>query len=117
MTWPLADRPREFPDAIASHRAAAEASGALLLPAGEAWLRALTADRRLKLYSDAIHPSSLGSDLAVLTLYLAIFPAGPTEFDEAFVEKIAGVLELPRSRRDPFFDAATRAIDEPLRLR
>jgi hypothetical protein len=114
MTWPLSDRPRDFPAAIEAHRAAAESIDAKLIPVGEAWFRALTKDRRLKLYGDSIHPSSLGSDLTVLTIYLALFPAGPQEFDEAYVAKIAGLLEMQESRRDLFFDSATLAIDEPL---
>ena len=116
MVWPLADRKQEFPDAIEAYRAAAAAVDGLLLPAGEAWLRALAKDRRLRLYGDAIHPNSVGSDLIVLTLYLSIFPAGPQEFDEQFVERIARELEMPTRLRDALFDAATLAIDQPLRL-
>ena len=89
----------------------------LLIPVGEAWLRALSKDKRLRLYGDAIHPSSLGSDLTVLTIYLSIFPAGPQEFDEKFVERIRRHLEIPPRLRDAFFDAATLAIDQPLRLK
>jgi hypothetical protein len=114
MVWPLSDRPRDFPPAIESYRLAAKSVDGLLIPVGEAWLRAVTKDRKVRLYSDAIHPSSLGSDLCVLTIYLSIFPAGPHEFDEAYVAKIAKVLEMQESRRDLFFDSATLAIDEPL---
>ena len=89
----------------------------ILLPVGEAWLRALGTDKRLRLYSDLTHPSSLGGDLAVLTIYLSLFPAGHQEFDEAFVANAARALEMPRDRRDLLFDAATRAIDEPMVLK
>lgn len=116
MVWPLSDRQHEFPAAIEAYRAAAEAVDGLLLPAGEAWLRALSKNKRLRLYGDAIHPSSLGSDLTVLTIYLSIFPAGPQEFDEKFVERIARQLEIPERLRDPLVDAATLAIDQPLRI-
>ena len=116
MVWPLASRKRDFPAVIASYRAAAVASDAILIPAGEAWLRAFTEEPKLALYSDSIHPSSLGGDLAVLTMYFSLFPAGPQEFDEAFVAKIARALDLPAARRDLFFDAATRAIDLPLAI-
>jgi len=117
MVWPLADRPKEFPDVLLSYRLAAKSVDAILIPAGEAWLRALTKDPRLKLYSDPIHPSSFGSDLASLTIYLTLFPAGPQEFNEAFVEKVAKALEIPAARRDPFFDAVTLAIDSPLAIK
>lgn len=117
MSWPPGDRPRDFPAAIQSHRLAAQAIDALLIPVGEAWFRAITTDRKLRLYADAIHPSSLGSDLVVLTIYLALFPAGRYEFNEEYVARIARQLEMQQSRRDLFFDAATRAIDEPLALK
>jgi hypothetical protein len=117
MVWPASDRPKDFPAVIESCRAAARATDSVLLPAGEAWLRVLSKDRRARLYSGSIHPSSLGSDLTVLTIYLALFPAGPTEFDERYVAKIAEVLGIDASRRDLYFDAATRAIDEPMLLK
>lgn len=117
MVWPLVDRPRDFPAAIQSYRLAAQATDALLIPVGEAWMRVLSKDKRVKLYGDAIHPSSLGSDLIVLTIYLSLFPAGQHEFDEAYVAKIARLLEMQQSTRDLFFDAATLAIDEPLPLK
>lgn len=117
MTWPRSDRLHEFREVIGAWRAAAQASEGIMLPVGEAWLRALSADRRLRLYRDLTQPASLGSDLAVLTIYLTLFPAGPQEFDEAFVAKVARVLEIPADRRDVLFDAATRAIDEPMSIK
>lgn len=117
MVWPQSDRPKDFPAAIESYRAAARGIDAILLPAGEAWLRVLSKERRARLYGDSIHPSALGSDLAVLTIYLSLFPAGPTEFDERYVAKIAEALGIDASRRDLYFDAATRAIDEPISLK
>ena len=117
MAWPTADRSKDFPAAIASYRAAAEANDAILIPVGEAWVRALSKDKRLKLYGDMVHQSSLGSDLTVLTIYLVLFPAGPQEFTEDFVAKAAKALEMPAATRDAFFDAATLAIDEPMALK
>jgi hypothetical protein len=117
MVWPLADRPKEFPAVMQSYRDAAQAVDGLLIPAGEAWFRMLAKEPRLKLYSDAVHPSSFGSDLASLTIYLALFPAGPQEFDEKFVAKVARALQIPEERRDAFFDAATLAIDSPMPIK
>ena len=116
MVWPSVERMRDFPGAIGAYREAATAVDGILLPVGEAWLRAISVDKRLRLYSDTIHPASLGGDLAVLTMYLTLFPAGPQEFDEAFVDRAARALEIPAERRDLLFDAATRAIDEPMTL-
>ena len=117
MAWPSTDRMKDFPQVIAAHREAAVAIDAILLPVGEAWLRALSKDKRLRLYGDLVHPASLGADLAALTIYLTLFPAGPTEFDEAFVARAARALDLPAGRRDQLFDAATLAIDEPMSLK
>jgi hypothetical protein len=117
MVWPSQERMRDFGDAIAAYRAAAAAVDGILLPAGEAWLRALGADKRVRLYGGTIHPSSLGGDLAVLTIYLALFPAGHQEFDDAFIARAANALDIPQDRRALLFDAATRAIDEPMVLK
>ncbi len=117
MVWPFVDRMRDFAGAIGAYREAAGAVDGILLPVGEAWLRAISVDKRLRLYSNTIHPASLGGDLAVLTMYLTLFPAGPQEFDETFVARAARSLEIPAERRDLLFDAATRAIDEPMTLK
>ena len=117
MSWPLLDRPRDFPACIVSHRKAAQAIDAILLPAGEAWMRALSKEKRLKLYSDMIHPTSIGSDLAVITIFFGLFPAGPQEFTEDYVTKIAKALDMQAGTRDLFFDVATLAIDEPLEFK
>jgi hypothetical protein len=76
MVWPLADRPKEFPDVLLSYRLAAKSDGRDPHPGRRGVAAALTKDPRLKLYSDPIHPSSFGSDLATLTIYLTLFPAG-----------------------------------------
>jgi hypothetical protein len=117
MAWPPSDRLRDFPAAIESYRAAAEATGATLLPVAEAWLRLLSQDKRAALHSGRANASSLGGDLAVLTVWFGLFPAGPREFDDAYVAKIARALDIDPSRRELYLDAATRAIDEPLRLK
>ncbi|QJR13647.1 hypothetical protein [Usitatibacter palustris] len=116
MGWPRAGRKEDFLAVIEAHRAAAAAADAILIPAGEAWMRALAEQPRLRLYSDSLHPTVAGSDLAVLTHYFSLFPAGPQEFTEAYVSKIDAVLSIPNGRRDLFFDAATRAIDSPLAI-
>jgi len=114
--WPAQNRPGDFAAAISAYREAAAAVGGVVLPVGEAWLRALGADKRLRLYTDTVHAASFGQDLAVLTIYLALFPAGHQEFDDAFVARMARALEIPADRRELLVDAATRAIDEPLKL-
>ncbi len=116
MVWPLQDRPLDFPATLEAYRAASQAVDGILLPVGEAWLRVIAKDKRARLYGDAIHQTSLGSDLTVLTIYLSLFPAGPREFDEAYVERVSRALEMQPRMRDLFFDAATLSIDHPLPL-
>ena len=115
--WPDQDHPQDFPATIASYRGAAEQLDALLIPAAEAWLRVLAKDRRARLYSDGLHASAVGGDLALLTTWFTLFPAGPQEFDDAYLDKIAAHLRMARSTRDTLFDAATRAVDEPMVLK
>lgn len=117
MAWPAANRLQDFPEAIRSHRLAAEALDAVLAPVGEAWLRALSADRRLRLYADGLHATAIGGDLAVLVLWFALFPAGPQEFDDSYLERLSQALGLERASRDLLVDAATRAVDEPMVLK
>ena len=116
MAWPRSDRRSEFPAAIASSRAAGQAAGAAVIPVAEAWLRILSKDPRAELYAGAASASPLGADLAVLTAWFALFPAGPQEFDDAYLARLGRALDMDSARTERLVDAATRAIDEPLRL-
>lgn len=78
MVWPSAARQGDFPGVVRSYTDAAEASGALLLPAGAAWLEAWDRDPALALYGpDGFHPSVLGTYAAAVTVYGALFRASP----------------------------------------
>ena len=85
--WPEAERATSLPDVIASYAAAARASGALLLPAGEAWQAAWARDPELSLHgADGLHPSELGTGLAALVVYAGLTGTEP--------EALAGI-DLP----------------------
>jgi hypothetical protein len=114
MVWPLVNEPRRFPAVIGSYRAAAKAAGGIVLPAGEAWLRALAADPKLKLYSDNFHPSALGGDLVVLTFWKALFAAGTRGFTDAERKSLTEALDLRRDQAAVFFEAAASAVESPL---
>ena len=61
---------------IVSYRSAAEAAGAQLYPAGEAWHAAWDCNPRLPLYGpDGFHPSALGTYVAALVVYGRLFKA------------------------------------------
>jgi hypothetical protein len=74
--WPEAYRRPALSDVIISYRSAAEASGAQLFPAGEAWHAAWDCRPRLPLYGpDGFHPSALGTYVAALVVYGRLFKA------------------------------------------
>jgi hypothetical protein len=71
--WPQRSRRADFPGAYESYTAAARASGAALIPVGQAWLEAWAFDSTLALYAaDGLHPSPLGTWLAALVIYEAL---------------------------------------------
>ena len=73
MVWPARDRAFDLPRVVESYRLAAAASGALLLPAGEAWRRAMREPRAPALWGpDGLHPTAAGTYLAALAIYGAI---------------------------------------------
>lgn len=74
--WPESYRRGALVDVIASYRRAAEAAGATLLPAGDAWRLAWRCEPRLPLYGpDGFHPSALGTGAAALVVYGRLFKA------------------------------------------
>ena len=76
MVWPDASRSFAFDDVHAAYRNAAEAVDGIFIPAGEAW-RAVwrrDPDAALMIF-DGFHPSRLGSFVAALTIYAALFNA------------------------------------------
>lgn len=69
MVWPASSRSFDWDGVRDSYQMAAEQSGGLFLPAGEAWREAWQRDPSLALYgADGFHPSPLGSYLAALVI-------------------------------------------------
>jgi hypothetical protein len=78
MPWPAQDRQFDFPAVIESYRTVADAVGALLAPAGEAWLLAWGRDATLQLYGpNGYYPSEMGSYLAALVIFQRIYGQSP----------------------------------------
>ncbi len=70
QVWPSDGRRSAFPAVVEAYTNAAEASGSMLLPAGEAWLAAWARNPSLDLYGpDGFHPSEAGTYLAALVVY------------------------------------------------
>lgn len=73
MVWPSLDRGFDRGRCISSYTKAAEASDALLCPAGLAWKLAWDVDGKMPLYGgDGFHPSIHGSVLAAMVIYASI---------------------------------------------
>lgn len=109
MVWPAVSRSHDFPRVSESHRMAADQTGGILLPAGDAWLEAWRRDRSLKLYGpDGFHPSPAGSYLAALSIYRGIFGELPASFADVEVANRAagGDLDLSGSQLRVLLDAA-----------
>jgi hypothetical protein len=69
--WPLPGQRQE--DVTASYRAAADAVGAVLIPAGDAWQAARAQDQDLVMtVDDGFHPTPLGTYLAALTVHCVL---------------------------------------------
>jgi hypothetical protein len=70
MVWPSAARPGDLDGVSASYAGAADITGGVLLPAGDAWRAAWRREPGLALYGpDGFHPSPLGSYLAALVIF------------------------------------------------
>lgn len=81
MVWPDKSRAAYHDAVIANYTEAADATGAILCPAGLAWKEAWKVNASLPLYGpDQFHPSMTGSVLAALTIYAALFEKSSLEF-------------------------------------
>ena len=86
MPWPAQNRQFDFPAVRESYRFAADSVGALLAPAGEAWLLAWAQDATLPLYGpNGYYPSEMGSYLAALVIFQRIYNSTPVGVQEAAI--------------------------------
>jgi hypothetical protein len=106
MVWPPLDRASDWDAVTASYAAAAAATDALLLPAGEALRSAYRANPGLPLFQgDGFHPSVLGSSGAAVVIYAAAANASPV----GLIAR-AGGTALPPSQVAALEAAAEEAI-------
>lgn len=77
--WPLQSRLFDFPNVATSYRNAAAAIDALYAPAGDAWTRFGDYSR---LYSDGLHPTTLGTYLAALVVLERITGIRPDQLPD-----------------------------------
>lgn len=78
MVWPSTERSFDFDRVSESYRLASEAVAGQLYPAGDAWRAAWRRNPALALYGgDGLHPSSLGTYAAALTIVAVIYNRSP----------------------------------------
>ena len=107
MVWPSRARRADFDRVGESYTAAAVAVGGLLLPVGDAWQSAWSADPALPLYGpDGFHPSSMGTHLAALVIYRGLFnepapavPASGVSAAQSAVIRTAADAALARLKK------------------
>jgi hypothetical protein len=99
MTWAYEDKPEMTAQLAEQYTIAGNANGALVIPGGLAFAKAIAKQPDIKLYvADKRHPSARGTYLAAATIYAALYrksPAGaphPATVDAAtarFLQEIA----------------------------
>lgn len=78
MVWPPESQPAAFAAVRAAYLDAAVSSGSRFIPAGSAWLEALTREPSLQLYAaDEHHPTYLGALIAAHTIFAVLFDVDP----------------------------------------
>jgi len=111
MVWPAESRSQDFPGVFAAYSNAAEAVDGIFLPAGQAWRAAWERDASPPLYGgDGFHPSLLGSWLAALVIYSALYDAPAAEVPATLV--IGGSnVSIPEASAAILREAATATLE------
>ena len=78
MTWAYADRPEMTAQLAEQYTIAGNANGALVIPAGLAFAKAIAKNPQANLYDpDKRHPSLQGTYLSAATIYAALYRKSP----------------------------------------
>ena len=106
--WPESYRKASLITVMGSYRRSAQAAGAVLLPAGDAWRAAWSCNHELPLYGpDGFHPSRLGTYLAALVIYGRLFRASPIGAPRVLRRFEVAFSTAPRTARLVQASAAT----------
>ncbi len=73
MVWPFENRKFDFDRVHESYQLAAKGVDGIFVPSGEAWRAAWKQKPDLKLYSDGLHATPLGSYLAAGVIYKVLY--------------------------------------------
>jgi hypothetical protein len=110
MVWPPAGG--NWDGVVAGYTAAAEASDALLLPAGQAWLAVLQSHPEIALYGpDQFHPSRAGAYLAALVIFGGLADRSTEGLTQQ--RPISGLAQATVAALEHAADAANQAYGGP----
>lgn len=84
MVWPSEQRRFDFTNVHDSYALAAKETASLFIPAGDSWIEAWKEDPKTVLYSDAVHPTPLGSVFAAAVIYIRLTKATSVEIPTRF---------------------------------
>jgi hypothetical protein len=113
MVWPFQGQRNGFALVSQSYRAAAEASKARILPAGEAWQEALRRDATLALYQqDGLHPTPAGTYLAALVITHGLTGVKPGRVPARLKPETGPEVELPEEQAGQLRQAAEKVQKE-----
>jgi hypothetical protein len=96
MTWAYQDKPEMTAQLAEEYTVAGNANGALVIPAGLAFARAVAKNPALNLYyTDKRHPSLAGTYLGAATIYAALYGKSPAglKYTGGLDEKTATFLQ------------------------
>jgi hypothetical protein len=113
MVWPESARRSAFGAVHESYRLAAEAAGALFVPAGDAWLEVWAEDPDAALYGpDDFHPARLGSVVAALTVAQVALGVDPSTLPATLVPSRTALptIVLTPAEADLVQRAVARAV-------
>jgi len=112
MVWPALERDFDRDNCIASYTNAANASNALLCPAGRAWKLSWEKNKTISFYGpDAFHPSIHGSVLAAMTIYAAI--KGKKDLDFIHKSDLSWGAEISNEHFEIMKSAAIESLNVP----
>jgi hypothetical protein len=112
MVWPALERFFDFDGVSNSYATAAELTGGLLFPAGEAWRAAWRRDPDLALYGpDDFHPSAMGSYLAALVMFEQLANLDPSTLP-AVIPTQSGNVNLTPELATLLHDSAREANEQ-----
>ena len=111
MVWPDATRSRFFPQVRQAYANAAKSVDGLFLPAGLAFQHIIENEKGIKLYTDGLHPTELGTYLAAMVITSKLTGAKPDQFPQQITW--AGQLKLHLSNEQ--HQACIRAANTALK--